>query len=134
MILSRALVAVTAVVCGVYDVEGAMLGRSRREMETQRGVYVQNDSGRRIDVLWVNVNADPESTYHSFWFLWIVYELFGIQDQYRRVLLYFVDVLTLRLLHCFACLQKKKDDNDLTLSLWNILYRFPYNPYRLFYI
>mmetsp|Transcript_5811 Transcript_5811/g.14170 ORF Transcript_5811/g.14170 Transcript_5811/m.14170 type:complete len:466 (+) Transcript_5811:225-1622(+) len=65
MILSRVLVAIfTVVVCFDYDVEGAMLGRSRREMATQRGVYVQNNSGRRIDVLWVNVHADPE-TLHS---------------------------------------------------------------------
>jgi hypothetical protein len=41
-----------------------MLGRVRRDLETQRSIFFQNNSGRRVDVMWVNVHANPE-TFHS---------------------------------------------------------------------
>ena len=55
--------------------------------------------------LWYALNVIYNSTYPSYCFLSMIYELFECQDQYRLVLSCFVDYLTLRLLRSYACLQ-----------------------------
>jgi hypothetical protein len=47
-------------------VQANALGKPRREVATARSIKIQNKSGRRVDILWINrFNADGVVTYHS---------------------------------------------------------------------
>jgi hypothetical protein len=47
------------VACPTCYVRSAALGRTRHERPTQRSVLFRNNSGRRVDVLWVNNFKQP---------------------------------------------------------------------------
>ena len=48
----------------VVVVNAAALGKARHKTPESREIFIQNDTGRRIDVMWINTFVKPH-TFHS---------------------------------------------------------------------
>jgi hypothetical protein len=59
-VLSSILIGVGFSLYGDH-VESAALGRSRRKTESERGIRFRNQSGRKVELMWVNVFKEPNA-------------------------------------------------------------------------